>query len=225
MRVVYRIIGAAFFLLCAVFGFTFTEILMNQHEDFGDAITRAGLPLLTVVTGIVGLFFWIRGTEFEKRSKTFETLLIIGTIVYAACLIGTVFGTADRTRINGGVHTFSLVPFRTIREYLGGCSEGRISAANAWLNIIGNLVLFCPVGFIAPYFVEFLRRKTAFFAALFAVLWSVELFQFVTGRGYMDIDDVILNFIGAAIVFLLTWNSRAEQLWEKAGIIDESLYY
>ena len=57
------------------------------------------------------------------------------------------------------------------------------------------------------------------------ILWSVELVQFITGRGYMDIDDVILNFVGAAIVFLLTWNSKAEQLWEKAGIIDESLYY
>lgn len=57
MRVIHRIIGATFFLLCAVFGLTFAEILLNQHEDFGDAVTRVGLPLLTVVTGIVGVFF------------------------------------------------------------------------------------------------------------------------------------------------------------------------
>jgi glycopeptide antibiotics resistance protein len=37
----------------------------------------------------------------------------------------------------------------------------------------------------------------------------------------MDIDDVILNFAGAFIVFLLTWNRRAEQLWIDVGIIDE----
>ena len=78
----HKLISALFFVVCIIFGFTFAEILLNPHEDFGDALTRYGLPFLTLITGILGTVFWVKGTDFEKREKTFETLLIIATVVF-----------------------------------------------------------------------------------------------------------------------------------------------
>ncbi len=217
----HKLISALFFVVCIIFGFTFAEILLNPHEDFGDALTRYGLPFLTLITGILGTVFWVKGTAFEKREKTFATLLIIATVVYGICLIGILFGTADRTRANAGIHASSLVPFRTIYEYFKGYNSGRISLSNACVNIIGNLLLFCPIGFILPYFFDGLRHTGWFSIVTLCGLCLVEIMQHITARGNMDIDDVILNFAGAFIVFLLTWNRRAEQLWIDVGIIDE----
>ena len=52
---------------------------------------------------------------------------------------------------------------------------------------------------------------------LFCTL-SVEILQFITYRGSTDIDDVILNTIGAVIVYVLMKTKFAKKLLE--NVID-----
>lgn len=92
----------------------------------------------------------------------------------------------------------NLHPFATIRMYL----SGRAGVWNAVRNIGGNILVFAPLGIFIP----FLRKKLAFLTTFFAALFisgSIELAQYKTGLGSCDIDDLILNVLGAMLFCLL----------------------
>ncbi|MBM7677817.1 VanZ family protein [Gracilibacillus alcaliphilus] len=64
-------------------------------------------------------------------------------------------------------------------------------------NLFGNLVLFLPMGLYATFFVKKLNRLAHFFISITGLLLLVEIIQIVTRRGSFDIDDYILNMLGA----------------------------
>ncbi len=91
----------------------------------------------------------------------------------------------------------SLVPFRTIRTQLAfglRHSEAR--------QLIGNVALFVPLGFLLPAAVRACRRLwvTLVVAAGMSVL--IETAQALLPGHTTDVDDVILNTAGAALGFL-----------------------
>lgn len=65
---------------------------------------------------------------------------------------------------------------------------------------IMNLVVFIPVGFLIRVTS---RRFKWYYVLLFTVLLSlsIEFLQFVLARGYAEVDDVILNTLGALLGF------------------------
>lgn len=72
-----------------------------------------------------------------------------------------------------------------------------------WVDLLGNLVCFCPFGaFLA------LRRPDASLLrpALAGLSLSVciELSQYLLGVGVADVDDLVLNTLGVAAGFALT---------------------
>jgi glycopeptide antibiotics resistance protein len=90
----------------------------------------------------------------------------------------------------------NLIPFKTIWGYLSGGSG--ISASVSSNNLLGNIVMFIPLGI---YFQVFSKNKrwSAGFLPLIISTVAIELFQFISGVGSCDIDDIILNFIGGLI--------------------------
>lgn len=82
-----------------------------------------------------------------------------------------------------------LATFRTSRVWWG-----------PWLNLVGNVVLFAPVGFVAyrgagPVATQ-LARATA---AGFAVSLAVEVAQYALAAGYSDVEDLLFNTAGALL--------------------------
>lgn len=66
-------------------------------------------------------------------------------------------------------------------------------------NLIGNILLFLPIGFLLPMASRWSNKwYTALLAGFFMSL-VVELIQLVTERGYFDYDDIALNCIGTLI--------------------------
>lgn len=98
-----------------------------------------------------------------------------------------------------GSHSMNLVPFLSISNYLAGGTENM--SRLAFGNIIGNIVLFLPLG---VYIMLFLRSKSIIIGELLVILLSagVEVLQGVTSVGVMDVDDVILNSLGGFIGIL-----------------------
>ena len=85
----------------------------------------------------------------------------------------------------------NYVPFKTILPQLRG--EPRWSSAI--INLVGNTVLFAPVGFL----VLSVYRKMSWRKALVlagAVGVTMEVMQGVLRVGVVDVDDVILNALG-----------------------------
>lgn len=96
-------------------------------------------------------------------------------------------------RSRGSFRELNIVPFREITNYL--FSNDIISSSFAWNNLLGNIVIFIPLGIYLPM----LKRNKSILAntlIITLVSISVEIAQFIFCVGVADIDDVILNSIG-----------------------------
>jgi hypothetical protein len=68
---------------------------------------------------------------------------------------------------------------------------------NAIENVLGNILLFLPLGFFGVLAVK--RGLVEVTAAAFALSVCIETTQWVLGDRWTDIDDVLLNTFGAAV--------------------------
>lgn len=91
------------------------------------------------------------------------------------------------------IQMVNLIPFKTI---MAGIQRGGLLLN---VNVLGNIVAFVPLGVLVP---ALSRRLTALAAVLSAsafVSISIELLQWLFARRVADIDDVILNVVGALV--------------------------
>lgn len=94
--------------------------------------------------------------------------------------------------------TINIVPMKSILGYL---SDSYFSIKVALMNIIGNIVIFIPMGI---YF-QMLKKNKSVFKSVVIICFislSVEIIQYIFGIGGSDIDDVILNTIGGLLGIL-----------------------
>lgn len=93
-------------------------------------------------------------------------------------------------------YSANFVPFKTIRSYINVIH--RIPRV-ALLNVIGNLALFLPMGYLLPELIPAMRRPTRTLLFVIALIFAVECAQLLLGLGSFDVDDIILNFTGCVI--------------------------
>ncbi len=100
-------------------------------------------------------------------------------------------------------NSVNLIPFATVRLYINGVIQNKISFSYFIINILGNLIMLMPLTFYIPRI--FKRLNKFIFVLLLLILFSVfiEALQFLFQTGSCDIDDVILNVSGAAAVYPL----------------------
>lgn len=66
-------------------------------------------------------------------------------------------------------------------------------------NIGGNIVMFVPLGFFLRALVPGCRSFWRCMGTVAIIMAGVELAQLLTLRGFCELDDVMLNLLGAAI--------------------------
>ena len=72
-----------------------------------------------------------------------------------------------------------------------------------FINLIGNILIFVPLGIFLKYFK--IQLISAFMIIIILVI-SIESLQYLTKRGIFDIIDIFLNIIGAIIGYILIRN-------------------
>ncbi len=92
----------------------------------------------------------------------------------------------------------NFVPFKTIWPYLLGRSGWLIASA----NIIGNIALLIPFGFLAASVYRNMTFKKCLVLAVLVPV-AIEGVQVVLKTGIFDIDDVILNGLGVVIGYFI----------------------
>ncbi|ABX43645.1 VanZ family protein [Lachnoclostridium phytofermentans ISDg] len=95
----------------------------------------------------------------------------------------------------------NFIPFHTMMSYLK--NSDNLNSSIIYTNIFGNLAAFAPMGFFLPLLFQKLRKFLPFACVMFLTIAVIELAQFITNLGVMDIDDLILNLSGASIAFFL----------------------
>lgn len=94
---------------------------------------------------------------------------------------------------------YNLIPFKTILAFLHSKDIMDICA-----NILGNIVLFVPLGFFA--YIKFKGNKFKTFLLCLSTTIFVEAVQLMLPARLCDVDDVITNFIGGCIGLILAVN-------------------
>jgi glycopeptide antibiotics resistance protein len=103
----------------------------------------------------------------------------------------------------------NLVPFvKTTKEFMAHLSSGKNDLVEfALQNIIGNIILFIPLGVLLPLTSGKFHslKKIAFVAFLFS--FGIEFIQFISFHFGIyrtaDIDDIILNTFGTVLGFIV----------------------
>lgn len=138
--------------------------------------------LLGVVVAVVAMVPALRRREPAAAMLRATRVLLAGSVL--AILVVTMMSGAGGTGAN-------LMPGAGIRTALNNPNRGL-----GLLNLLGNVVMFVPVGFLLPLAGR-LRFRTA--VASCAVLSAmIELVQLLMGRS-LDVDDVLLNTLGGAV--------------------------
>lgn len=145
-------------------------------------------PMIVIILVIVSS---LRITYLIIRHKRFllhKELIYLIAIIYILCLFYVV------TFQDNNFGTSNYVPFKEIFRY-------SIGSKKFIKNILGNIVLFTPYGFLSSYLLKNKKVSVTFILTLIVSL-TVEIVQYYIGRVF-DIDDIILNVTGGIIGGLL----------------------
>ena len=96
----------------------------------------------------------------------------------------------------------NLVPFDTIYNFIIAIKDNMISTKSVLVNILGNMIAFAPCGIFIPIIWKDKFSSIIKFALLMiGIVFIMESIQFITMTGTFDVDDIILNVLGAVIVY------------------------
>lgn len=128
--------------------------------------------------------------------KKLYALIITG---YALLLFYWMFIGFGRSTGHTTEYRYNIIPLQTVRLYFEHADSFDVKY---WIvNMVGNVAVFMPFGLVLPYLLgmRFIRFSLLFIASLFIL----ELLQLLLRRGSFDIDDIILNTIGAWLGYIL----------------------
>lgn len=138
----------------------------------------------------------------SNHKKSIRILCRILFWVYVGVLVYFLF-FAEMLGRDGSTRTYhyNLILFKEIRRFW--VYRRQLGFMAAFLNLAGNILIFTPFGFLLPI----MRRKLrGFFRVIllgFELSLAVECVQLVTKTGSFDVDDLLLNTIGAMIGYLI----------------------
>lgn len=138
-----------------------------------------------------------------KKIKNHSSLSRFLFLLYCGAMLWLLFGQRwGETSAIANFHlNVNLIPLRTIRQYLG-LLYNEVYFLHAVVNLVGNVVMFIPLGFLLPRIWQKFRNFFRTFFMIAAMVIVVELLQYFTLLGSMDIDDLILNLSGATVGYI-----------------------
>ena len=95
-----------------------------------------------------------------------------------------------------GLGTANFTPFRTIKMYIDYAYK-----LNSVENLAGNVLAFVPFGFLFPLVARDGERFFVMLLNAFVFVLGIEVFQLFSAFGAFDVDDILLNCLGASLGF------------------------
>ncbi len=146
---------------------------------------------------VVGIFFALFLkviSAFRGKKKPFRILPLTAFVMYSVIVLCMTFLSRESgSRIGIDLELFS--------------TWGINARNNAY--VVENVLLFVPYGFVCAWAFPPLRNFiTCAMAGLLTSL-IIEWLQFLTQRGYFQIDDILTNFMGSImgyLIFRLLWH-------------------
>ncbi len=171
---------------------------------------------------ICGLFYLATFLDAHRQRKNthFRGMLRLFFLLYLYLLFNVTllekgFGrnSLAMTREEYLERFVNFVPFRSIYGvYIRGFLNGSVSSYYTLLNLLGNILAFMPFAFFLPTFFKAQRHGLIFIATIFSAVTLTECLQFWFMVGSCDIDDLILNTVGAIGLYFLLRTEPCKRL-------------
>ncbi len=153
------------------------------------SIVAAALPMLIIFIVVIASvrlsYLKSNGKKLVIHEEIFNLLFIIYVLLLFELLTGT------ENSLGSGIN---YIPFKEIMRY-------KFMSKMFIYNVLGNVLIFVPFG----YFISrYIKPKKITPIAIDAIITSVtvETVQLKIGRSF-DIDDVILNLVGAIVGYFV----------------------
>ncbi|NBJ93037.1 VanZ family protein [bacterium 1xD42-62] len=129
----------------------------------------------------------------------FYLLIVIKVIIFKYPLwqLREIAAGWEKDVILEGLDTANFTLFKTIRMYIDYSDR-----LNSFENLVGNIVVFIPFGFLLPYVIDWGSNFLVMLMHAFIFVVGIEVFQLFSAFGAFDVDDILLNCFGAVIGYL-----------------------
>ncbi len=131
------------------------------------------------------------------RILLWTAFAVYGVAVFAILFLGTRGGRFPYDSVWEYMkYSVNLIPFKTIGGYVMDVIARRWMLGLAIKNVLGNFILFYPMGIFLPCLFKRVRTVKKTLLIAICTILSVEIVQLVFRLGIFDIDDLILNMAG-----------------------------
>ncbi|MFQ7001163.1 MAG: VanZ family protein [Clostridium sp.] len=162
--------------------------------------------LAPIVLLIVEISRFIKAKRSKRKFFCLKEFFVIMFQVYLALLISvTLFPLMiDDRKVNLIVNFIPIV--NSVKDLMVGVNTMGFFMVKFWIiNILGNIILLSPLAFIVPVISKRFRSLKSVVLLCFCTSCFIEFLQFLSlfigNLRSIDIDDVILNTLGAFIGF------------------------
>lgn len=146
-------------------------------------------------------------TEKKKqRERVTKVLFILYLLLVIRLLIfkypfeelKAIVDSWEKGVILEGLESANFTLFKTIKMYIRYAYK-----LNSFENLVGNVAVFLPFGFFLPRIFKWANNWFMVLGGAFFFSLGIELFQLFSAFGAFDVDDLLLNSIGALFGYLL----------------------
>ena len=178
------------------------------------------LAMQYILVGIIGSIFVIglfligyflvykKLMKGSKKLKLSKIALCSIFLIYITVVLGATIGSRVSNYSSVNLHLFS-----SYKDAYNNFSLGE------WRNIILNILMFVPIGFLLPLLFKkcqcfYITYLAGFFLTLF-----IEILQLITKRGIFELDDILNNTLGCAIgygiimIFISLFKRKKSAYW------------
>ncbi len=208
MRPLRKTVGMALYLLGLALAAALACLVLFRPQWFDARVTLFFCMGYFLVAVLAGYVYICREDSLATKGRAAKGSVWLLFLVYVILLVAILFAETYREeaasmglRQYAGSH-INLTPFASIRRYFPEAFQPGNTAAT--LNLVGNLLLFVPMGVFLPALMKWQRHTVAFLLTMLAMLACVELGQLYLQVGYCDVDDILLNMTGALAAYLTT---------------------
>lgn len=157
---------------------------------------QSKLILVLLIGALLEILFLVLARKgYTKYEKNLYSTMISGLILSlsSACiLVLTLYGRKPRED-----YSFRLGLFASYIEVF------RLKDAELLLQILMNILVYIPVGFLLPCCFEKLEKNRNVLLIILGISFGIEMIQGIFRLGMFETDDILGNVLGAEVGFLI----------------------
>ena len=156
------------------------------------------------------LVAWRRHRISLPREAVLAAAVVYGAVLVVITIVPLRLTNDRATHVN-------LIPFASVLDCVTGTAGPREAPQYCIENVVGNVMLFTPLGVLLPAISSRFRSSAALIAAALVISAGIEAVQWTernigVGRT-VDVDDVLWNAVGAYLGSLMIARLRYGRWW------------